>query len=264
MTDTLVLGWESLTVAGALVLIAIGASRGFRLGMELDYVWASIRTVAQLLAVGHVLLWIFNAEELIWVLVAFAVMLAAASVTATRRGSVRIPGILGSAALSLTIGCGVTTVAVTLLVVRADPWWAPRYFLPLAGMIIGNSMNAAALTAERMAGEMAARSAAVEELLALGATPRQASAEAIRASIRAGMIPLINAMLTVGLVSIPGMMTGQMIAGADPSTAAHYQIVVMFMLASSTTLSAVIFGALVYRRFFTDAWQLRRELTRKA
>lgn len=263
MNDTIALGWESLSVAAALVLISIGTSRAFRLGLELDYVWASLRTVAQLLAVGHVLLWIFEQEQLIWVLVAFAIMLGAASVTASRRGSVRLPGVLSSAGVSLTIGCGLTTIAVMVLVVRADPWWAPRYLLPLAGMIVGNSMNAAALTAERLAAEVAARTGEIEELLALGANPRQASATSVRAAIRAGMLPMINSMLTVGVVSLPGMMTGQMIAGADPSAAAKYQIVVMFMLAASTTISAVIFGALLYRRLFTSAWQLRRDLVSK-
>lgn len=260
MNTPIDLGWEALTIAFALVVIAIGTSRAFRLGLELDYLWASLRTVVQLLAVGHVLLWIFDRQQLVWVLLAFAVMLASASVTAARRGDHRLPGLLASAGVSLAVGCGLTTVAVTLLVVRAEPWWAPRYFLPLAGMIVGNSMNAAALTAERLASELAARTAQIEELLALGASPRQASAEAVRAAVRAGMIPMINAMATVGLVSIPGMMTGQMIAGADPSGAARYQIVVMFMLAGATTISAVLLGGLMYRRMFTPAWQLRRDL----
>ncbi|MBT8495850.1 MAG: iron export ABC transporter permease subunit FetB [Deltaproteobacteria bacterium] len=250
-------------MAGALVLIAIAVSRAFRLGLELDYVWASARTVAQLLLVGHVLLWIFDRRELIWVLLAFGVMLGAASVTAARRGKRKLPGLLTSSAFAMTVGCGITVVVVTVFVVRADPWWTPRYFLPLAGMIVGNSMNAAALTAERLVSEAAGRQLEIEELLALGATPRQASAGVVRVSIRAGMIPMINSMLTVGLVSIPGMMTGQMIAGADPSGAARYQIVVMFMLAASTTMCAVILGGLLYRRLYNSRWQLRRDLLRE-
>ncbi len=260
MSAPLALDWQALVLAGALVVIAIGTSRGFRLGLERDYLWASLRTVAQLLLVGHALLWIFEQQALLWVLVAFAVMLASASATAARRGAHRLPGLLGAAAVSITLSCGLTTVAVTALIVRVDPWWAPRYFLPLAGMIVGNAMNAAALTAERLRAEASAQRAHIEQLLALGATPRQASAAAVRAAIRAGMIPMINAMLTVGLVSLPGMMTGQILAGADPSGAARYQILVMFMLAGSTTISAVVLGSLVYRRLFTDAWQLRHDL----
>ena len=119
-------------------------------------------------------------------------------------------------------------------------------------------MNAAALAAERLASEIEARAGEIEELLALGATPHQASADAARAALRAALIPTVNAMLTVGLVSLPGMMTGQIIAGAEPTAAARYQIVVMFMLAAATTASAVILGALLRRRFFTSAWQLQR------
>jgi len=254
------LEWSHLLAAAALVAVAVGCTRTFRLGLEVDYLWAAARTVAQLLLVGYVLLWIFDQDAVAFVALAFAVMLGTATWTAARRVGYRVPGIFASTGFALSVGCGLTTFAVTALVVRADPWWAPRYFLPLAGMIVGNSMNAAALTAERLASEIASRERQIDELLALGASPRQAVAPALRAAMRAALIPTINSMLTVGLVALPGMMTGQMIAGADPNVAARYQIVVMFMLASATTISAVMLGAMLYGRFFTAAWQLRREL----
>jgi len=257
------LEWSHLLAASVLVVVAIGCTRVFRLGLELDYVWASARTVAQLLLVGYVLLWIFEQDTAVFVALAFAIMLGTATWTAARRAGRPIPGLLASTGVALAVGCGLTTFAVTALVVRADPWWAPRYFLPLAGMIVGNSMNAAALAAERLASEIASREGEIDELLALGASPRQAVAPALRVAVRASLIPTINSMLTVGLVALPGMMTGQMIAGADPNVAARYQIVVMFMLASATTISAVTIGALLYGRFFTSAWQLRRELVSK-
>jgi putative ABC transport system permease protein len=165
--------------------------------------------------------------------------------------------LLASTAFSLAVGCGLTTFAVTVFVVRVEPWWTPQYFLPLAGMIVGNAMNAAALTAERLRAELSGRRDEIEIRLALGASPRQASQDALGAAIRAGLIPMINAMMTVGLVSLPGMMTGQILAGADPGMASRYQIVVMFMLSAATAISAVLLGALLYRRFFTSAWQLR-------
>ena len=254
MTGAVPLGWLALLTAAGLVVVSAALLRAWRVGNELDFVWGAVRTVAQLLAVGFVLRWIFDAAAVIWVGLAFAVMLSAASVTASRR--VEVPGLLGISALSLAIGSGLTTLAVTALVVRADPWWAPRYFLPLAGMIVGNAMNAAALAADRLHAEMRARRDLIEELLALGATPRQAGAGAVRAALRAALLPTVNAMLTVGLVSLPGMMTGQMVAGADPEAAARYQIVVMFMLTSATTVSAMILAGLVRRRFFNAAWQL--------
>jgi putative ABC transport system permease protein len=251
---------EQLVAASALVVCAIALLRALRVGNELDFVWGAARTVAQLLLVGYVLRWIFEVRALPWVALAFAVMLGAAAWTASRRTARRIPGLLGLSGLALALGSGLTTFAVTALIVRADPWWDPRYFLPLAGMIVGNAMNAAALAAERLQAEISGRRDQIEELLALGASPRQATADAVRTALRAALVPTVNAMLTVGLVSLPGMMTGQMIAGAEPTTAARYQIVVMFMLTSATTVSAIVLATLLYRRFFTAAWQLRGEL----
>ena len=132
------LEWSHLLASAVLVVVAIGCTRAFRLGLELDYVWASTRTVAQLLLVGYVLLWIFEQDTAVFVALAFAVMLGAATWTVAGRAGRKIPGLFGSTGLALALGCGVTTFAVTALIVRADPWWAPRYFLPLAGMIVGS------------------------------------------------------------------------------------------------------------------------------
>jgi putative ABC transport system permease protein len=256
MSGPLELGWLNLLTAGALVIASAALLRAWRVGNELDFVWGAVRTVAQLLAVGYVLRWIFESNLVWWVLLAFLVMLGAAAWTASRRVKKRIPGLLGIAGFALAVGAGLTTLAVTALVVRADPWWDPRYFLPLAGMIIGNAMNAAALAAERLRAEVAAQRDLIEELLALGASPAQATASASRAALRAALLPTVNAMLTVGLVSLPGMMTGQMVAGADPETAARYQIVVMFMLTSATTVSAMLLAGLIRGRFFRTGWRL--------
>lgn len=254
------LGWEQLLAAGVLVLCSMAMVRAFRVGVELDFAWGAARTVGQLLLVGYWLRWIFDTRVVWLVLAAFTIMLGAAAWTASRRTQKRIPHLLGVAGIALAVGAGVTTFAVTAVVVQADPWWEPRYFLPLSGMIVGNAMNAAALAAERLQSEMTQRRSEIEEVLALGATPRQACDPAMRAAIRASLVPTINSMLTVGLVSLPGMMTGQMVAGADPGIAARYQIVVMFMLTSATTISSILLASMMYRRFFTSRWQLRPDV----
>jgi putative ABC transport system permease protein len=124
-------------------------------------------------------------------------------------------------------------------------------------MILGNAMNAAALAADRLAGEMETRHAEIEAYLALGASSVRAAREPVRRALRASMIPTVNSLMVVGIVSLPGMMTGQIIAGSDPLLAVRYQIVVMFMLGSAVALAAVIV-VLGYRRtFFTAAEQLR-------
>jgi putative ABC transport system permease protein len=179
------LDWLQLVAAASLIVVAIACARVFRLGLELDFAWATARTVAQLLLVGYVLLWIFEQDAAVYVALAFAVMLGTATWTASRRVERPVPGLLASSGIALAIGCGATTLAVTAFIVRADPWWSPRYLLPLAGMIVGNSMNAAALTAERLQSEIALREREIEELLSLAATPRQAVAPALRAAILA-------------------------------------------------------------------------------
>ncbi len=260
MNGPAALGPENLAVAAALVLLSIALTRAFHLGLTRHYLWASLRALVQLLLVGYVLRYILDARSPWLVLLAFGIMLAAAVWTAVGRGGRRVPGLLSATTAALALGAGATTIAVTAFVVRAVPWWSPRYSLPLAGMIIGNAMNAAALTAERLQAEVRLRRDEIEELLALGATARQAIEGALRASLRSALIPTINSMLVVGVVSLPGMMTGQIIAGADPIGAARYQIVVVFMLSASTAIAAVLLGALVYRRFFTEALQLRQDL----
>ena len=143
------------------------------------------------------------------------------------------------------------------MVVHVDPWYNPRYLIPLFGMILGNAMNAATLAADRLAGEMETRHTEVEAYLALGASSVRAAREPVRRALRASMIPTVNSLTVVGIVSLPGMMTGQIIAGSDPLLAVRYQIVVMFMLGSAVALAAVVV-VLGYRRtFFTHAEQLR-------
>ncbi len=254
------IGLVGLLLAGALVAATIALAAVFRLRLGKTLLIGTVRTVAQLLLVGWVLLAVFEAEAPLLVLLAFVVMLSVATWTAARRVARPPPGTLPAAGLALTVASATTAVVVTALIVQPDPWWSPRYFIPIAGMITASAMNAAALGAERLVAEVAARRDAIEELLALGASPRQAVDDALRASLRAALIPSVNALLTVGIVQLPGMMTGQMIAGADPFLAARYQIVVMFMLVFANAVAAAILGSILARRFFTEAWQLRAEL----
>jgi putative ABC transport system permease protein len=139
---------------------------------------------------------------------------------------------------------------VVELIVQARPWYMPEYFLPIGGMVIGNSMNAIAISLDRLFNELLRRRGEVELHVCLGATGAQASADMFRDAVRAGMIPSINSMMGVGLVFIPGMMTGQILAGSDPMVAVKYQIMVMLMLVGSTAIGSVLVISLVRRRCF--------------
>jgi putative ABC transport system permease protein len=163
--------------------------------------------------------------------------------------------LLGSAILILG--------TILLFILDVEPWFSPYAAIPIGGMIIGNGLNSTALTANRFVGEMKHREKEIETLLALGATPKLAVYDAMKASIHAALIPNINAMMTVGLVQLPGVMTGQILAGIDPIIAVRYQIMIMYMWFTTATLANMIMLAIVYRQYFTSKLQLRRELLRE-
>jgi putative ABC transport system permease protein len=183
-------------------------------------------------------------------------MLLAATKTVADRHRGNRRGIALISGTAMLVGAGLTLAYVGAVVVHVSPWYDPRYLIPLFGMIIGNSMNGAALAAERLASEMELRRAEVEAYLALGASPAQASAEPVRRALTAALIPAVNGLMVVGLVSLPGMMTGQILAGASPLLAVRYQIVVAFMLAGAVAVTSAIVVLWYRRSFFTPAEQL--------
>ena len=252
----LALSWLDLALASALVLVAMAISAWQRLGLVRGFAIGAVRAVVQLVAVGYVLAFLMTTRQPYLILLTLLVMLVAATVTATERqkaGRARLFLISGTAML---IGAGLTLAYVDAVVLRLRPWYDPQYLIPLFGMIIGNAMNGAALAAERMNSEMELRRGEVEAYLALGASPSRASAEAVRRALVASMMPTLNMLMVVGLVSLPGMMTGQVIAGSSPLTAVRYQIVVVFMLAGAVAITSVVVALWYRRTFFTAAEQL--------
>jgi UDP-glucose/iron transport system permease protein len=251
-------GWLDLAAAAGLLLAAAGVSKWQRLGLERRYVVGGMRAFVQLSLVGYALVYVFQAQSWWLVSLVLAVMLAAATRAASRVAapSRRIWPVNASA---LTIGAGITLMYVTQVVLRVSPWYEPRYLIPLFGMIVGNSMNGAALAAERLDGEMQRERRMLEAYLALGATPARAAAEPMRRALIASMIPSINGLTVVGLVQLPGMMTGQILGGVSPTTAVRYQIVVAFMLTFATALTSTLVVLWRRRTFFTAAQQLNGE-----
>ena len=250
------ISWPDLGLAGALVLVAIGLSWWQRLGLARGFAIGAIRATIQLVLVGYVLSYLFATRRWYLVMLALLVMLLAATKTATdrQRGSRRtLFPIAGSAIL---LGAGLTLIYVDQIVLGVHPWYDPQYLIPLFGMIVGNAMNGAALAAERLASEMESRRGEVEAYLALGASPASASAEPVRRALVAALIPAVNGLMIVGLVSLPGMMTGQILAGSPPQTAVRYQIVVAFMLAGAVAMTATAVVLWYRKTFFTPSEQL--------
>jgi putative ABC transport system permease protein len=257
---TLDVTWPALAMAAMMVLVAVALSHWQRLGLERGFLVGAVRAVVQLVAVGYILVYLFESAHWWLVLLALAVMLVAATATATRRQGKSAAGerraLWGISGTAMLLGSGLTLAYVTQVVLHVDPWYDPRYVIPLFGMIVGNAMIGAALAAERMASEMESRRAEVEAYLALGATPARAAAEPVRRALVAALIPSVNGLMTVGLVQLPGMMTGQILAGQSPLLAVRYQVVVAFMLAGATAMTAVMVVLWYRRTFFTAAAQL--------
>lgn len=239
-TGVIVIGWWEVALASVFMLVAGGASIALRLGLARDLAWATARTYAQLLALGFALRWVFGIDSPWLVLGILVLMTLVAARIILQRTPDAPGGLFGSTVFSMSAVGFFVTFAVTALVVRVDPWYSPRYVIPIAGMVFGNSMNGIALALERLFSDMKARSADVLALTAFGATHWEAARDSARAAIRAGLIPTINSMAAVGIVFIPGMMTGQILAGADPVVATGYQIVVMLMVSAATALGSVL------------------------
>ena len=244
-------------VAAAAALIAFNAaiSLALKLGMERRLVVAAVRTVAQLTLIGLVLEWVFAVRSWPLVVALATVMATVAGVAAVRRVGRRYPGIWLNSLVSMWASSWLIAGLAVGGVVRVDPWWEPQYAIPLLGMILGNTLNGISLGLDRLTEELVTRRDRVETLLALGATRWEAARDPVRSAVRTGMIPILNSMMVVGIVSIPGMMTGQLLAGVDPRSAVEYQIVVMFLIASGTALGTVGVVLLGYRRLFNRRHQ---------
>jgi len=239
-----------LLLALLFILIAQASSFIYHLGLNRDITIGTIRTFSQLFLMGYVLTFILKSSSLWLVISVFLVMVVSALFIVKGRVKEKQIAYIIPTFLAMLISYFATALFVSGLIVGITPWWDPRYFIPAGGMVIGNSMSALAIALERLFRDLREERELVEMKLTLGANYREASDDMFRKAIRAGMIPSINAMMGVGLVFIPGMMSGQILAGTDPLIAIRYQIVVMLMLVGSTAVTSVVVMLIVRRRCF--------------
>jgi putative ABC transport system permease protein len=250
--------WQLLLAAGFMLVVG-GISIALELGLVKDLAWATARTYVQLILLGLVLRWVFANDTWFIVVSILVLMVLMATRIVIQRAPDAPPGLYGRTSLALFVSGTIVTFAVTGLVIGVHPWYRAQYVIPIAGMVIGNSMTGIALTLERVFEDMDKRAPEILGLLALGATPWEAARASVRTALRAGLIPTINSMAAAGIVFIPGMMTGQILAGADPLDASVYQIVVMLMVAAATAIGSIMSAMLTYRkRFDADGVYLDR------
>jgi putative ABC transport system permease protein len=242
----------------ALMLLAIGLSAWQHLGLEWNLAVATVRTIVQLLVVGYLLEIVFALRNPWVVLATIAAMLGIATVVARNRISRKIPQLLLTVGGSILVSTGLTLAYVNSLVLRLNPWYEPQYLVPLAGILLGNAMNAAALAGERFVNTLNNSQLEIETHLSLGATPQQATQQYRQEAIKAGLIPTLNSMMVVGIVTLPGIITGQILSGVNPLNAALYQMLIMFILAITTLITTILLIWGIDRQFFTPAAQLKR------
>lgn len=251
------IGYVELFAASALMMVAGLVSWRLELGQTKRIVVSSIRAFVQLLAAGVALMYLFKYQTWWLVLLVLGIMVLAATQIATSRVKNSVKGLRSTVFLSLFVSSMAVAFIVVEGIIHADPWYEARQLIPIAGMIIGNAMSATAVAVDRLFSDLDSRSGEMFTLVALGATPKEAATPSLKAAIGAGMTPILASMSAAGIVTIPGMMSGQLLAGADPVSAAKYQIVVMLMLSAANTVAIVMTTYLTYRkRFSPDGYYL--------
>ncbi|QTN11557.1 ABC transporter permease [Mammaliicoccus vitulinus] len=234
------------------IIIPIVISKSFKLGLEKDTIVAAVRSFVQLLIVGYILQFIFDQDSHIFILLMVILMIGAATQNARKKG-LEIPGITWKLLLAF-IAIEIITQGI-LIGFSITPATA-QYIIPISGMIIGNSMVLSILFLNRFMSEIKQNEDIIELILCLGGTPKQAIHKQLITSIQSSVIPTIEQQKTIGLVQLPGMMSGQIIAGADPLEAVLFQILIVFILLTSVTMASVILGFLSYPTLFNKQQQL--------
>jgi len=248
-----------LSLAAILVLALAALTWHQRLGVAKQLLVAALRTSVQLTLIGLVLKALFESVHLGWMTLIAIIMLLAAAREVKSRQTIFFLGWWG---LGIgTVAMFVSTFSITIIaltcIVQPEPWYMPQYSIPLLGMMAGNTLTGIALALDRLVHEANDHRITIENRLSLGHS-WQDSIEIIRKNAaRSGMIPIINAMAAAGLISLPGMMTGQILAGNPPEEAVKYQILIMFMLTAGTGFGVLVALYIGARRLFDDRTRLR-------
>lgn len=248
-----------LTIASGLVLLMALISWKMRLNLHKQFVVAAVRTVIQLLLLGLVLKVLFDLSNPFLIGAMTLVMLLAGGREVFARQKKRFKGFWGLSVgtTSMFFSSFTVTIFTLIVVINNQPWYEPQYSIPLLGMILGNTMNGISVGMDRLTQTAWEQKNVIEQRLLLGYCRNDAISLIRSESARSGLIPIINSMSTAGLVSLPGMMTGQILAGSPPFEAVKYQILIMFMIASGTGFGIITALWLTSKRLFDDRHRLR-------
>jgi len=245
------LSYFDVALAALLIIVNGIISVALRLKLGRTLLLASVRTILQLLMIGLVLESVFSLGKWYTVLGLLLVMTTIAGISAVGRLERPYRGVYVDSVIAISCSSWIVAAYAQFAILRdIQPWYQPQYVIPLTGMILGNSLNGISLGMNRLSEQLASHRGQIEGMLAMGATRWEAAHSSVRQAIHTGMTPIINSMMVVGIVSLPGMMTGQLLSGVSPLQAVRYQIVIMFMIAAATALGTVGVVLLSYRRLF--------------
>lgn len=248
------MSYLQLSIALIFVILPIILSKRLNLGLEKDTIIAVFRSIVQLLIVGYILKFVFDSENMTYILLMVTIMIAAATQNARKKGA-SIKGITWKVIATLVV-IEVLTQSILLGFNITPP--TAQYIIPISGMVIGNSMVLAILFLNRFTSEVETHLDETELILSLGGTPKQAIHTQLITAIKASMIPTIESQKTIGLVQLPGMMSGQIIAGADPMQAVQFQLLILFLLLTTASVTSAMLGYLSYPSLFNQRMQLLR------
>ncbi|MBS3995630.1 MAG: iron export ABC transporter permease subunit FetB [Alkaliphilus sp.] len=238
-----------------IILLVIVKLRG--ISREREILISTIRMTLQLILTGYILVYLFDNMHLVYTIIVIALMEVFAIYNICERSKVKLSKSLKKIiALSMIFGTLSSLLYFLFAVVNISPWYDPRYFIPLAGMLIGNSMTGISLGVNKLVDNMILQKHLVESALMLGATPKQASKQLVDGAFDSAILPTINSMVGMGIVFLPGMMTGQILSGISPITAIEYQIAIMLGILGSVALTVILFVNLGYKTFFNEESQL--------
>ncbi|WP_425446848.1 ABC transporter permease [Dethiothermospora halolimnae] len=227
---------------------------------EKEIVISTIRMTLQLILTGYILVYVFDNISPLITIVIIIIMEAFAIHNIYKRTKTKLSNkIKKIIAISMILGTLSSLLFFLFVVINISPWYDPRYFIPIAGMLIGNSMTGISLGVTRLIDGIHSKKNLVESALMLGATPKMASKEIVDNAFDSAILPTINSMVGMGIVFLPGMMTGQILSGISPVTAIEYQIAIMLGILGSVALTVILFVNLGYKTFFNEESQLELE-----
>ena len=237
------------------ILLFIVRARG--ISREKEILISTVRMTLQLILTGYILVYLFNNVNPLLTIIIIVAMEAFAIYNIIKRAKVNLSKSLKRIiAISMLSGTLSSLAFFLFVVVRISPWYDPRYFIPIAGMLIGNSMTGISIGVTRLVDGFRSHSHLVESALMLGATPKMAAKEIVDNAFDSAILPTINSMVGMGIVFLPGMMTGQILSGTSPVTAIEYQIAIMLGILGSVSLTVILFVQLGYKTFFNYHSQL--------